>query len=98
SGFNCLKLVNGKVIDIIHMNDYPASKPREEQTDSDRVYPGDGSAPLRQILHDLLTIGGTKILSLELFNETYWKENALVVAKTGLQKMKLLVNEVLAGK
>jgi len=95
SGFNCLKLVNGKVIDIIHMNDYPASKPVEEQTDSDRVYPGDGAAPLHQILQDLIRMGGTKVLSLELFNETYWKQDALQVAKTGLQKMKQLVDEVL---
>ncbi|MEP6845330.1 MAG: sugar phosphate isomerase/epimerase family protein [Panacibacter sp.] len=98
SGFNCLKLVNGKVIDIIHMNDYPGSKPVQEQTDSDRVYPGDGVAPLKQVLRDLKAMGGTKILSLELFNETYWKEDALHVAATGLQKMKRLVNEVMAEK
>src|SRR5689334_11758867 len=98
SGFNCLKLVNGKVIDIIHMNDYPASKPVEAQTDSDRIYPGDGAAPLKQILQDLVGMGGTKVLSLELFNETYWKQDALLVAKTGLQKMKRLADEVIAGK
>src|SRR5690242_14584551 len=95
SGFNCLKLVNGNVIDIIHMNDYSASKPAGEQTDSDRIYPGDGVAPLKQILQDLMSMGGTKVLSLELFNETYWKQDALQVAKTGLQKMKQLVDEVL---
>ena len=96
SGFNSLKLVNGKVIEIIHMNDYPANKPREEQNDSDRVYPGDGAAPLKQILQSLIEIGGTKVLSLELFNETYWKQDPLLVAKTGLQKMQQLVNEVLS--
>ncbi|MGN6354121.1 MAG: sugar phosphate isomerase/epimerase family protein [Parafilimonas sp.] len=94
SGFNCLQLVNGKVIDIIHMNDYP-DKPVDQQTDSNRVYPGDGIAPLQQILHSLKAMGGTKILSLELFNETYWKQDALKVATTGLQKMKGLVNDVM---
>lgn len=98
SGFNCLQLVNGKVIDIIHMNDYPGNKPVEQQTDSDRVYPGDGVAPLKQVLQYLKAMGGTKVLSLELFNETYWKEDALIVAATGLEKMKLLVNEVMAEK
>jgi 2-keto-myo-inositol isomerase len=98
SGFNGLKLVNGHVIDIIHINDYPADKPRQEQTDKDRVYPGDGAAPLKQILRDLLAIGGAKILSLELFNETYWKQDALHVAITGLLKTKVLVNEVLLEK
>ena len=98
SGFNALRMLNGRVIDIIHMNDYPANKPVDEQTDKDRVYPGDGSAPLKQILHDLLAMGGTKILSLELFNDAYWQQDALTVAKTGLQKMKTLVDEVIALK
>lgn len=98
SGFNCLDLVNGKVIPIIHMNDYPADKPVDKQTDSDRVYPGDGVAPLKQILHSLKMIGGAKVLSLELFNETYWKEEPLSVAVTGLKKMQRLADEVLAAK
>lgn len=93
SGFNGLKLVNGKAIEIIHMNDYPGTKPVNEQTDGDRVYPGDGVAPLKQILQDLRAMGGTKVLSLELFNKTYWAQDPLLVAKTGLQKMKALVNE-----
>lgn len=98
SGFDGLQLVNGKVIEIIHINDYPASKPVNEQTDSDRVYPGDGAAPVKQVLHDLKAMGGTKVLSLELFNKTYWAQDAMLVASTGLQKMKSLVNEISVGK
>ncbi|MGC4035460.1 MAG: sugar phosphate isomerase/epimerase family protein [Chitinophagaceae bacterium] len=98
SGFDCLSLVNGKVIDVIHMNDYPGSKPVNEQTDSDRVYPGDGVAPLKKILHHLKAMGGTKVLSLELFNKAYWDQDPLLVAKTGLTKMKALVNEVMIEK
>lgn len=94
SGFDCLNLVNGKVIDIIHMNDYPAGKPVADQTDADRVYPGDGAAPLKQVLQTLKNMGGTKTLSLELFNRTYWNEDAALVAKTGLEKMRKLVNNV----
>jgi sugar phosphate isomerase/epimerase len=95
SGFEGLGLLNGKVIDIIHMNDYPSAKPVAEQTDSDRVYPGDGAAPLKQILRDLKNIGGTKVLSLELFNKAYWAQDPLVVATTGLQKMQSLVKAVM---
>jgi 2-keto-myo-inositol isomerase len=94
SGFDCLHLVNGKVIDVIHMNDYPGNKPLNEQTDADRVYPGDGVAPFKQILQTLKSMGGAKILSLELFNKNYWEQDAMLVAKTGLQKMKALVNGV----
>ncbi|MEO8416203.1 MAG: sugar phosphate isomerase/epimerase [Ginsengibacter sp.] len=94
SGFDALSLVSGRVLEIIHMNDYPGSKPANEQNDSDRVFPGDGVAPLKQVLRDLKAMGGTKVLSLELFNKTYWAQDPLVVAKTGLQKMKSLVNEM----
>ena len=93
SGFEGLKLLNGRVVDIIHMNDYPASKPVNEQTDADRVYPGDGVAPIQQVLSDLEAMGGSKVLSLELFNKDYWAQDALLVAKTGLAKMKSLVNK-----
>ena len=39
-------------------------------------------------------MGGEKILSLELFNRAYWEEDPLQVAKTGLDKMKALVREI----
>jgi sugar phosphate isomerase/epimerase len=94
SGFHSLKILHSDLIDIYHMNDYPASKPRELQNDGDRVYPGDGAAPLDQILNDLRNMGGEKILSLELFNRTYWEEDSLMVAKRGLDKMKVLVSEI----
>ncbi len=94
SGFNGLQLINGKAIEIIHLNDYPGNIPRKEQTDADRVFPGDGNAPLKQILHTLKDMGGTKVLSLELFNRNYWEQDPLQVARTGLQKMKTLVSEV----
>jgi 2-keto-myo-inositol isomerase len=91
SGFNGLKMISGNAIELFHMNDYPGDKPRQEQTDADRVYPGDGVAPMRQILSDLHEMGGVKVLSLELFNREYWERDALEVAETGLRKMKDLV-------
>ncbi len=91
SGFECLKMVNGNIIDVIHFNDFPSTIPREEQKDKDRLYPGDGVAPLKQILIDLAKMGGTKVLSLELFNPEYWKNDPLSIAKTGLEKMRKVV-------
>ncbi len=94
SGFESLDMINGKMIEVFHMNDFPADIPRGEQTDADRVYPGDGVAPMRKIFKSLDRMGGTKVLSLELFNRDYWKQDAFKVAETGLAKMKVLVNEV----
>ena len=70
------------------MNDYPADPPRETIKDADRVYPGDGIAPLTQTLQGLFATGFRGTLSLELFNPEYWKQDALLVARTGLEKMK----------
>lgn len=88
SGYNALKLLSGDAFDVIHVNDIPSGISREILADKDRVYPGDGIAPYQEIANLLKTMGGTKILSLELFNEKYWAQDALTVAKTGLEKTK----------
>jgi len=94
SGFNGLKILDGRMIEIFHLNDYVSSKPRESQVDADRVYPGDGVAPMSQILTDLSRMAGEKTLSLELFNRDYWEQDPLSVAKTGLRKMKAAVTRM----
>jgi sugar phosphate isomerase/epimerase len=90
SGFEGIKLLGGGAIHVFHFNDYPANPPRERATDADRVYPGDGVAPLRSLLRDLAANGLRVTLSLELFNRTYWSQDAATVARTGLEKMKSL--------
>ena len=73
SGFEGLKMIDGRMIEIFHMNDYKTDIPREQLQDKDRIYPGDGVAPLKQILTDMKNMSGEKILSLELFNRDYWQ-------------------------
>ncbi|MDH7568658.1 MAG: sugar phosphate isomerase/epimerase, partial [Armatimonadota bacterium] len=92
---NGLKLLSGSALHVFHMNDYPAHVPREALTDADRVYPGDGDAPLDTILRDLHAIGFRGALSLELFNKSYWQQDALAVARTGLEKMRAAVTRAL---
>ncbi|MFN0197498.1 MAG: sugar phosphate isomerase/epimerase family protein [Planctomycetaceae bacterium] len=91
SPFESLKLISGTAMHVFHMNDYPAAPPRAEMTDAHRVYPGDGVAPLAEIYTMLKTIGFTGTFSLELFNRDYWQQDALTVAKTGLEKMQASV-------
>ncbi len=91
SGFSSLKLLSPAALQVIHMNDYPADPPRAVISDGSRVYPGDGVAPLKDMLRDLRAQGCRPVLSLELFNETYWKQDALEVARTGLEKMRAVV-------
>ncbi len=96
SGFECLRLLNGAAMHAFHLNDYPADPPREEINDAARVYPGDGICPLNFVLKTLHTTGFRGMLSLELFNRTYWEQDALSVAKTGLAKMKTAVQRALS--
>ena len=44
-----------------------------------------------EILEIFLSFGATPVLSLELFNREYWKQDANDVAKVGLEKMKAAV-------
>ena len=91
NSFDSLNLVAGSALPVFHMNDYPGTPEREKLSDSDRVFPGDGICPLRDVLATLYGNGFDGILSLELFNRKYAKEmSALDQAKTGLAKMRAL--------
>lgn len=95
SDFTGLKQISARAIQVFHLNDYPADPPRDRISDRDRVMPGDGIAPLTQIIRDLDANGSRAVLSLELFNPNYWKQDPLSVAKTGLTKMKAAVTKAL---
>lgn len=97
SDFRGLRLLSADSMHLMHMNDYPADPPRDKITDAHRVYPGDGVAPLTDILCTLRDIGFRGHLSLELFNQDYWKQHdALTVAETGLRKMRESVRQAMA--
>jgi sugar phosphate isomerase/epimerase len=91
SDFKGIHLLTADALPHLHMNDYPATPGRDGITDAARVYPGDGVAPLKDMLRDLRNLGFRGMLSLEVFNRDYWKQDALQVAKTGLEKMKAVV-------
>lgn len=96
SDFAGLRMLSAAAMPVLHMNDYPADPPRDRIADRDRVMPGDGIAPLPQILAPLRANGGPRVLSLELFSQAYWEKDPLEVARTGLAKMKVAVEESLA--
>ena len=91
SDFAGLKMIEASKMHVFHMNDYPANPPRETIGDEHRVYPGDGVCELPKIIGDLIHAGFAGCFSLELFNRVYWKQDAMAVAKTGLEKMKAVV-------
>ena len=93
SDFGGIKLLSPSAIHVFHFNDYPADPPRTKLTDADRVYPGDGVAPLRSLLHDLSAGGFRVTLSLELFNRKLWTQDPLTVVKVGADKLRALLSD-----
>ncbi len=95
SDFAGLKLLGPHSVGIFHINDYPKLD-RAKIVDQDRVFPGDGVAPLGEVYRTLREVGYRGYLSLELFNRDYWKRDPHTVAKEGLDKLKASVKAALA--
>ena len=93
--FTALKQINGAALHVMHLNDYPQATDPSTLNDSNRIYPGDGVAPLRQILHDLRDSGFRGYLSLELFNRDYWTKSADENLKTAMEKIRATVRSAL---
>lgn len=94
SSIDTLPLINTSALEVLHMNDYPANLPAAKITDADRVYPGDGVAPIKRILQILGKRDKPLVLSVEVFNKNYYAQDALVVAKTALSKLKTVTAAV----
>ena len=94
--FGGLELIGPQTLGLVHINDYPTEPPRSTIADSDRVYPGDGVAPLKRILSRLAQVGYRGMLSLELFNQSYWEQDAASVARTGLAKTRAAVETAIS--
>jgi 2-keto-myo-inositol isomerase len=94
--FTSLKQINGASLHVMHLNDYPQAADSSTLNDGNRIYPGDGVAPLRQILRDLRDNGFRGYLSLELFNRDYWARSADENLKTAMEKIRATVRAAVA--
>lgn len=92
-----LALISGHALGGFHANDYPGAIPRNEIADRDRVFPGDGAAPLGLIYKTLRRIGYDRYLSLELFRDEYGSDDPLEVARTGFEKTDRSMREALGS-
>ena len=72
---------------VLHVNDYPSTKPRTELTDADRVWPGDGIAPWKELFAMLRAQRLEPWMSIELFNPAYWRTTPSDTLRTGIEKM-----------
>lgn len=79
-----------KMISLIHINDAPEI-PREKLTDDDRIFPGEGVIQLKKILNILKEKGYKGYVSIEVFNENYWKEPPQFVAEKAIRSLEALL-------
>ena len=91
SGNVSLPLVGKPAIEVFHVNDYTANFTREKIVDADRIFPGDGVAPIRETLKLIKRTDQPIVVSLEVFNKEYYAQDALTVTKTAMTKMKAMV-------
>ena len=92
NSFDSLKLLNAARLPLFHINDYPASPPREQLKDNDRVYPGDGVCPFPEIIPFLFQSGFCGAFSVELFNDGYCKQPIEQMLAITLDKTKRIFN------
>jgi sugar phosphate isomerase/epimerase len=94
--FTALKQINGASLHVMHLNDYPQASDPSTLNDGNRIYPGDGVAPLQQIFRDLRDNGFRGYFSLELFNKEYWAKSADENLKTAMDKIRATVRAAMA--
>ncbi len=94
SSIDSLHVVGENSLDIFHVNDYTTNIKPADIKDADRIYVGDGEAPIENIIKRLTPNNRPLVISLELFNKTYYAQDAQLVANTGFQKMKQLIDRL----
>ncbi|WP_183561406.1 sugar phosphate isomerase/epimerase family protein [Mucilaginibacter sp. SP1R1] len=94
SAVESLQFVGKPALEIFHVNDYPSGIDPSQISEPDRVYPGDGVAPVKRILQLVKNPARPLIISCEVFNKSYYAQDALLVAKTALRKMKAVTADV----
>lgn len=94
SAMQTLPMINPNGVEIFHLNDYTNSTRPADITDADRIYPGMGVAPIREQLQLLRHPSRPLIISVELFNKEYYKQDPLVVVQTALKQTQRLIADL----
>jgi len=89
SSVEMLEAVPGDRVLLVQLSDC-MDLPRHELEDRHRVYPGEGAIGFEAVLGALSAKGYSGYWSLELPNEDYWQEDALLVAQDGMRALRRL--------
>jgi len=89
SSVEMLEPVPGDKVFLVQIADCP-EMPRHEMQNRHRIYPGSGAIAFEPLLAALYDMGYAGYYSLELYNEDYWLEDPIVVAKDAMRTMRQL--------
>jgi 2-keto-myo-inositol isomerase len=90
--------INCSKLPVFHINDFPGNPTREQLKDSDRVFPGDGICPFKELIPKLYKAGFRGGFSVELFNQGYWDTmDVQTILRTSYEKTHKVIKESMAG-
>jgi 2-keto-myo-inositol isomerase len=90
SSFEAIDSLDPEKLFIFHIND-AENLPKEQLTDAQRLYPGTGILPIKEMKEHFDKIGYDRMASIEIFRPEYWEQDPFEVAK----KAKAATEEVL---
>lgn len=90
STFEAIDGLDPEKLFIFHIND-AEDLPKEQLTDAQRLYPGTGILPIREMKEHFDKIGYSRMVSVEIFRPEYWQQDPFEVAR----KAKAATEEVL---
>lgn len=91
SSLDLLRKIPGSRISHYHIDDAARDIPPGQQRDPDRVMLGEGVIDLAAEIAVLREIGYGGWVSLELFNPRLWEQDPREVLRTGIQRMRTLL-------
>ena len=80
SSFEAIDKLDPSKLFIFHIND-AEDLPKEQLTDAQRLYPGQGILPIREIKAHFDKIGYDRMASIEIFRPEYWEQDPFDVAR-----------------
>ncbi len=86
-----ISLLPAGALAVFHLNDL-VDKPKHEIGDYDRVMPGDGVIPLKEVVREVQRIGFKGVASIEIFNHDFNQRDPEGVARLAIEKMGPLVS------
>ncbi len=90
STLDSIKTIDAKKLAVLHINDVEPM-PKEKITDANRLFPGDGVIPLKDIVGAVRGIGFDDVVSVEIFRPEYWQREPLAVAREARDKTKRIL-------